>query len=255
MLKFINVKNPHIYLVGAGGTGGFLLEKLTRLFANFDHPVTIEVIDGDTVEGKNLKRQNFTFDDLDHKKAQVLCDRLARLVPHAPKLVAKPDYLTDNSLLTDIALLDEDETPIIVDCVDNTATRRLINDSVKALGGEIPVIVLNSGNNEQGGQIVAWSNKPVTNKTLTGEKEISLKSMLELFPETNIIKDAHDENPGLVSICAEESESKPQTMMANVFNSDILASLIFALATNKTIAHNVYRVNLNELSIKGFDMF
>lgn len=255
MLKFINVKNPHIYLVGAGGTGGFLLEKLTRLFANFNHPVTIEVIDGDTVEGKNLKRQNFTFDDLDHKKAQVLCDRLAQLVTHAPKLVSKPDYLTDNSLLTDIALLDEDETPIIVDCVDNTATRRLINDSVKALGGEIPVIVLNSGNNEQGGQIVAWSNKPVTNKTLTGEKEISLKSMLELFPETNIIKDDHDENPGLVSICAEESESKPQTMMANVFNSDILASLIFTLATNKTIAHNVYRVNLNELSIKGFDMF
>lgn len=255
MLKFINVKNPHIYLVGAGGTGGFLLEKLTRLFANFNHPVTIEVIDGDTVEGKNLKRQNFTFDDLDHKKAQVLCDRLAQSVPHAPKLVSKTDYLTDNSLLTDIALLDEDETPIIVDCVDNTATRRLINDSVKALGGEIPVIVLNSGNNEQGGQIVAWSNKPVTNKTLTGEKEISLKSMLELFPETNIIKDEHDENPGLVSICAEESESKPQTMMANVFNSDILASLIFALATNKTIAHNVYRVNLNELSIKGFDMF
>lgn len=255
MLKFINVKNPHIYLVGAGGTGGFLLEKLTRLFANFNHPVTIEVIDGDTVEGKNLKRQNFTFDDLDHKKAQVLCDRLAKLVPHAPKLVSKTDYLTDNSLLTDIALLDEDETPIIVDCVDNTATRRLINDLVKALGGEIPVIVLNSGNNEQGGQIVAWSNKPVTNKTLTGEKEISLKSMLELFPETNIIKDDHDKNPGLVSICAEESESKPQTMMANVFNSDILASLIFTLATNKTIAHNVYRVNLNELSIKGFDMF
>lgn len=255
MLKFINVKNPHIYLVGAGGTGGFLLEKLTRLFANFNHPVTIEVIDGDTVEGKNLKRQNFMFDDLDHKKAQVLCDRLAQLVPHAPKLVSKPDYLTDNSLLTDIALLDEDETPIIVDCVDNTATRRLINDSVKALGDEIPVIVLNSGNNEQGGQIVAWSNKPVTNKTLTGEKEISLKSMLELFPETNIIKDDHDKNPGLVSICAEESESKPQTMMANVFNSDILASLIFTLATNKTIAHNVYRVNLNELSVKGFDMF
>lgn len=255
MLKFINVKNPHIYLVGAGGTGGFLLEKLTRLFANFNHPVTIEVIDGDTVEGKNLKRQNFTFDDLDHKKAQVLCDRLAKLVPHAPKLVSKTDYLTDNSLLTDIALLDEDETPIIVDCVDNTATRRLINDLVKALGGEIPVIVLNSGNNEQGGQIVAWSNKPVTNKTLTSEKEISLKSMLELFPETNIIKDDYDENPGLVSICAEESESKPQTMMANVFNSDILASLIFTLATNKTIAHNVYRVNLNELSVKGFDMF
>lgn len=255
MLKFINVKNPHIYLIGAGGTGGFLLEKLTRLFANFDHPVTIEAIDGDTVEGKNLKRQNFTFDDLDHNKAQVLCTRLSKLVPHAPKLVPKTDYLTDNSLLTDIALLDEDETPIIVDCVDNTATRRLINDSVKALGGEIPVIVLNSGNNEQGGQIVAWSNKPVTNKTLTGEKEISLKSMLELFPETNIIKDDHDKNPGLVSICAEESESKPQTMMANVFNSDILASLIFTLATNKTIAHNVYRVNLNELSIKGFDMF
>lgn len=255
MLKFIKVKNPHIYLVGAGGTGGFLLEKITRLFANFNHPVTIEVIDGDTVEGKNLKRQNFTFDDLDHNKAQVLCDRLSKLVLHAPKLVPKTEYLTDNSLLTNIALQDEDETPIIVDCVDNTATRRLINDLVHSLGAEIPLIVLNSGNNEQGGQVVAWSNKPVTNKTLTSEKDVMLKSMLDLFPETNVIKDEHDENPGLVSICADESESKPQTMMANVFNSDILATLLFALATNKTIAHNVYRVNLNELSIKGFDMF
>lgn len=255
MLKFIDVKNPHIYLIGAGGTGGFLLEKLTRLFANFNRPVTIEVIDGDTVEGKNLKRQNFTFDDLDHNKAQVLCAKLSKLVPNAPKLISKTKYLTDHSLLTDIALLDDTETPLIIDCVDNTATRRLINDLVKALGNDIPTIILNSGNNDQGGQVVVWSNKPVTNKTLTSENKVSLKSMLELFPETNVIKDEHDENPGLVSICAEESESKPQTMMANVFNSDILASLIFALSTNKTIAHNVYRMNLNDLSIKGCDMF
>ena len=45
------------------------------------------------------------------------------------------------------------------------------------------------------------------------------------YPEIDVIKDIHDENPGLVQNCAEESESKPQAMMANVRNGELLASI------------------------------
>lgn len=86
MLKLLNVKNPHIFLIGTGGTGGFYLESLVRLLADFKRPVTIEAYDGDKVESKNLKRQNFTIDDLDHYKVDVLAKRLVKNVLKAPKL-------------------------------------------------------------------------------------------------------------------------------------------------------------------------
>ena len=72
MLKLTEVKNPHIHIFGAGGTGGFALEYLSRLFANSDQRVTIEIYDGDEVEAKNLKRQNFIVDDITINKSDAL---------------------------------------------------------------------------------------------------------------------------------------------------------------------------------------
>lgn len=256
MLKLLNVKNPHIFLIGTGGTGGFYLESLVRLLADFKRPVTIEAYDGDKVESKNLKRQNFTIDDLDHYKVDVLAKRLVKNVLKAPKIIPHHVYLiSDDELETEIALLDDNETPIIIDAVDNTSTRRLINKVVKDLTGVLPVIVLNSGNNDQGGQIVVWSDEKAEHKTITKTTSVVLQSMLDLFPETNVIKDERDENPGLVSICADESESKPQAMMANVLNGNLMASLTLNLIQNKPISHNVYRTNLNTLTVTGFDKF
>ena len=50
-------KRLNIHLIGSGGTGGYALACLCRLLAGGDH--TIHVYDGDRVETKNLKRQNF----------------------------------------------------------------------------------------------------------------------------------------------------------------------------------------------------
>lgn len=78
-------------------------------------------------------------------------------------------------------------------------------------------------------------------KTYFGNsKLVELKSMLELYPEIDVIKDIHDENPGLVQNCAEESESKPQAMMANVRNGELLASITYQLSTNQGFANNIW---------------
>ena len=76
MLQFKTVENPHIYVFGTGGTGGFALEYLTRLYAESSQRVTIELYDGDDVEAKNLKRQNFTVNDLDMNKAEALVKKV-----------------------------------------------------------------------------------------------------------------------------------------------------------------------------------
>lgn len=249
MIHF-DLASPHFYVIGAGGTGGFFIQNLVRLMAGRDNPVKIDIYDGDRVEAKNLKRQNFTVDDLDHFKAESLVDRLSKSVFDAPVLTAHNEFLTDDRLVEEIALLPDGETPIIVDATDNAATRLLIDKTVKDLTG-IDTIVLSSGNHDQGGQVVVWANFDPALKTITGSKPAHLSSMTALFPETGEIKDERDQNPGLVSVCAEESESKPQAMMANVLNADVLSALAVSLADNHSVDCNVYKINLASLSVQG----
>ncbi len=245
MFTFEKVQNPHIYLFGAGGTGGFALEYLTRLFANSEQRVTIDIYDGDTVELKNLKRQNFTTDDLDLNKATALVKRMEKQVPTPPIFNVHPEYITDVDELTADILMstEDDETAIIVSAVDNISTRRLINSVIEDLTDSLSIIGIDSGNDDQGGQVVIFG-KAEQKDILGNSNQIVLPNMLKLFPEIDIIKDERDENPGIVSICAEESEAKPQAMMANVRNGELIANLVYQVSQNEPIAYNLWKSSI-----------
>ena len=135
MLQFKTVENPHIYVFGTGGTGGFALEYLTRLYAESSQRVTIELYDGDDVEAKNLKRQNFTVNDLDMNKAEALVKRLSQYILNPPTFITHNEYVTDADELEAEVLMnaEDDETVIFVLAVDNIATRRLINTVISNL--------------------------------------------------------------------------------------------------------------------------
>lgn len=66
-----------ILVLGVGGTGGHVVPNLYRLAYSLKEmrPIDIILADGDTVEKKNLLRQNFVEADLDQKKAAVLAQR------------------------------------------------------------------------------------------------------------------------------------------------------------------------------------
>lgn len=59
------------YIIGAGGVGSWLCPSLCLLLDRSD----IHVIDGDTLEEKNLNRQLFTPDDIGGNKALKLADK------------------------------------------------------------------------------------------------------------------------------------------------------------------------------------
>lgn len=61
-----------IYLIGCGGVGSFLSEALCRLHS----PSEITLVDGDTLERKNLDRQIFRDSDIGKNKASALADRM-----------------------------------------------------------------------------------------------------------------------------------------------------------------------------------
>lgn len=62
-----------IYLIGAGGVGSWLAPVMAKLLANPKHLI---LVDGDTLEEKNLDRQLFTSEDIGKNKAVALSERL-----------------------------------------------------------------------------------------------------------------------------------------------------------------------------------
>lgn len=234
----------NIHVIGAGGTGGYCVEYLTRLLAGGQHK--IHVYDGDAVEIKNLKRQNFSRDDVDLNKAEALCERLSAQVLDAPELIPHSAYLTDeDSLLAEILLSrEDDESLVIVQAVDNVATRKLVNSVIfgKLVENKILTVALDSGNDDQGGQVVLYANGFVRNSTpFKPDQTGMLPTMLQVFPELN---DVDDDNPGIVMDCAENAESKPQAMMANVRNGELLAQIIIRLKETGKAPGNLWRSDI-----------
>lgn len=236
----------NIHIVGAGGTGAYLVETLSRLLSGGDHEIHLH--DGDQVELKNLKRQNFAESELDINKATALAERIAKDIPQAPKIIAHDKYITDKDefMIELITTLDMDsESLIVVSALDNIASRKLINQTVMEDLREsgIPVVMLDSGNDDQGGQVVLYANAPIRYKPVIGKEDFgNLPTMLEVFPE---LANIDDENPGIEMSCEDVVESYPQAMMANVRNSDILADVIYQLYNSGAIPYNLWRSSIS----------
>jgi hypothetical protein len=61
------------YVIGCGGVGSWLVPKLTRLLGSTRRS-EVTLIDGDTLEERNLDRQLFGPDDIGRNKAEALAD-------------------------------------------------------------------------------------------------------------------------------------------------------------------------------------
>ena len=217
---------------------------LARLLAGGEH--VIHVYDGDRVETKNLRRQNFTKNDLDKNKAEALCGWISENIHQAPEMVAHPCYITDpKELHAEILIsLEEDQSLILVLAVDNIATRKLANQMIMKdlVDSRTLTVALDSGNDNQGGQVVLFGNAAAVWAPPLKEKEKGvLPTMLEIYPELAAVE---DENPGLVMNCAENAESQPQAMMCNVRNGELLAQIIVKILETHKAPGNLWRSDI-----------
>jgi hypothetical protein len=245
VLKLPTINNLSIYLIGTGGTGGFAFTNLARLLAGANVPISI--FDGDIVEPKNLKRQQFGKADIDSPKAQALADWASYTILDCPPIGVINDYVTDSDeLLAGICLsTPDDAVPLIISAVDNVATRKLINQALEDLP---EYIAIDSGNHDQGGQVVLTTNlEVVESQGFETPKQVKLANMLQVYPE---IANIDDKNPGLEQSCDDVVESEPQAMMANSRNGDIIANLVMSILGNKSIAGNVFESSLADFSTK-----
>ena len=244
MLILNTIKNPVIHIIGAGGTGGFTYEYIARLLAGRDIP--IHLYDGDLVETKNLKRQNFSLDHVTHHKVSALLSKSEGILSR-PNTTIHPEYITDADDFL-VKLLTEEGTPIVISAVDNVSTRKLINQVLDEYPDDWYAI--DSGNNDTGGQVVVYTNTNVQTYTpFTEPIEVNLPNMLEVYPELQTIQ---DDNPGLVQSCDDVVESQPQAMMANVRNADIIANIVITILEDNGQSRPHLEGNVYESNLQGF---
>lgn len=223
MLKIKEGKKTYIIL-GAGGTGSWLVQFLSKI----DVPVVL--IDGDIVEEKNTKRQNFVNKEINSGKASVVARRYG--FPYVE------EFMTDTSVIDEIIEFSDPESiPVLVGCLDNNASRKIahdvfLNDKYK------DIIWLDAGNAKLHGQ---------TYVAVKENGEIKYDSPINLDPAfQNYAGD--ERRPDQIS-CAEHSESAPQNVTANITSATLLFDLINVVQEGGLLLGNKFSFNSNIVNI------
>ena len=203
-----NKKPLKVKLIGTGGIGLCVLPVLAR-YLNYNsekHPGTeISLIDGDSFEEKNRARQAFVETGF---KATTTA---ATYRDEYPSLTFwdHPVYVDDDNV---VQLLREND--VIVLCVDNHKTRKLVSDRAEELKN---VTVISGGND--------WTDGNVLVHIRRDGKNLTPPLANKYHPE---IVNPMDKHPGEIEEaqgCAAMVESAPQLLITNNF---IAASMLAA---------------------------
>jgi molybdopterin/thiamine biosynthesis adenylyltransferase len=154
---FLAPNEPIRFLViGAGGTGTFLLDPLIRYLTTYfggQDGWELGVIDGDSVEEKNLSRQLFDPSAVTVNKAVAIVNKFSYL----QNLMAIPEYLSADNIQQFL-----NEKCVVLIAVDNTPVRVLIEEHCTGLNN---CAVINGGNEEFTGSTQLWIRQNGSNRT------------------------------------------------------------------------------------------
>lgn len=228
-------KDYEFYLIGTGATGSQLLPMLTQLINNTnDKKVTL--IDGDVVESKNLKNQKFLEKDIGFYKAEVLAERYTRVYPNL-ELRYMTNYITDESSFLNILGGDHDKIKVIIACVDNVETRKVICEALSnSKNNNLEYIYIDSGNGTiaRNGQIVVQSNINSFNCS---------KLPWDIFPE---IKESTQTVTKALS-CGNQTDKNPQNIATNIYSAVNIFMIITNLIMFDTIDKNFIKFDAENI--------
>lgn len=207
-----------LYVIGCGGTGGYFIRDAARILNQFEniHPeidCDIVLIDGDKVEEKNIKRQNFITSDIGKYKSEVLATRYSSLFNNIKYYT---NYIKDAEQFNDI--LDSFDNNNDIDCltlhlvfsfVDNVECRRIINSvfEKKMKSDYRNLLWVDLGNEKTYGQLVALD---------TSYSRITLN---DVFTDLDSISSREQQS------CADMAD--PQTAAANIMAASIASTYLY----------------------------
>lgn len=215
----IGYKEPgipmNIYIIGAGGTGGYVIRDLARFVYSvvLRDPeaanIKITIVDPDIVEEKNVLRQNFMPGDVGKHKAEVMAKR------HSMAFGIEIGYY--NCTFGEMSSNIPSSNVVIIGCVDNNKARREIHTHLRNSYFDSKVWI-DSGNERKSGQVILGNKNKVP--TVTG-----------LFPE--ILDEAQDSKSEIS--CAERMLQDEQNIFVNVTAANLILNFVRKLALREPI--------------------
>ncbi len=240
-MKLAKNRPVKILIIGAGGTGGYVIPHLYRIAFASNRPCRVIIADGDLVEEKNLIRQNFANCDIGENKAEVMAQRYSDVFGIETEYV--PDYIENEKRLCELLEVpgrayysrEPKPIPILIGAVDNNRSRVMCNNVFNKLND---IIYIDSGNEEFAGQVVCGVK--MNGRVLS-------KPVAKIYPD--ILKDT-EKFPSELS-CAERSVSAPQTIAANVFASTAIVSMLYYLLIEGNLKTNRIAFSSRRLLMKS----
>jgi hypothetical protein len=212
--RFEDVKS--VKLIGLGGVGGIAARYLVAFLAASDRPLRVVLIDGDEFEPRNAERMLFSECG---NKASVVRDDLLEFVEDGSLTLAAVEEYVDAGNLPRLVV----EGDVVLLCVDNHATRKLVSDHCRRLSDVCLISGGNDGVGEDGAgrtQRGSFGNVQVHRR----REGVDETPPIDAFhPE---IESPRDTPPGDTS-CTEALLSVPQLLFANLATASALLNAFF----------------------------
>lgn len=229
-----------ILIIGAGGTGGYVIPHLYRIAFAANRKSRIIIADGDVVEDKNLVRQSFSYVDVGENKAKVMAERYSDVFGIETEYI--PNFIEDEEQLYNLLEIKyphyssgSKPISILIGAVDNNRSRVMCHNVFKIMDD---IIYIDSGNAEFGGQVVCGVKM--------GGKVMS-KPVASVYPD--ILTDT-EKFPSELS-CAERSISAPQSIAANLFASTAISTMLYYLLIKGQLKTTRIAFSANKLLMKS----
>lgn len=224
----------HLIQIGCGGIGAFLGIHVARLarecFRLFD-TVKVTFYDGDTIEEKNLRRQNFCQAEIGHNKAEALAFRIStawgipiRAFPrHFSEKEAQPEY---------------DTLTILLGCVDTARARRSLHQALARLNtrNDAQAWLIDGGNLTTHGQVLVGN----VVKDFNPHESFQLRTVCQSLPAPALVhpellkRERRPVNTQPRS-CAELALSDPQSLTINSIIASHMADYLLRLVITKDL--------------------
>lgn len=220
-----------IAVIGTGGTGGNLIPLIARMLSSTYLKTTLLLVDGDTVEEKNLKRQPFSRMDIGMNKARSLAKKVE--ATYNCEVEYSNNYIVDVNDMN--RLLENFSFPIVIGCVDNHKCRKIIHEWFERSEN---CVYIDSANEDD------WGDCFVTLKL--GGKKI-FKTRGDMFPEV-----LSEVNKGVTEMsCEELSNVAPQYLKTNSMAANVVFNAIDSIIVKDKLPFYYSRFDLSTLSIES----
>lgn len=233
-----------VLLVGVGGTGSQVLNCLARInyaLRKLNHPgLHVTAIDADVVDEFNVGRQLFSQSEIGINKAVCAVTKINRFFGFSWE--AEQQLLTAELLNNNLLMFGHSQN-IIITCVDNVRTRRLIhNHPYKKVNDEFQTYYwMDFGNNEKTGQVILSSVRKLHRTLDKGY----LKNVFDIFPKMEEYESEELQGPS----CSMAEALGRQDLFINSTLAQLGCNLLWKLLYEKKINYQGVFLNLETMHI------